>query len=104
MAEGLGTNILLVTAPVETEARSSVMVVIPYKDALSQRRRSGKVSAMMPSRWLTLRTVIAYRLYPNPNRSHKGSGREHRRKQLPARERQLHYTLRPVLRVLRSEC
>ncbi|MBO9313587.1 MAG: hypothetical protein J7465_15385 [Chloroflexus sp.] len=48
MAEGLGTNILLVTAPVETEARSSVMVVIPYKDALSQRRRSGKVSAIMP--------------------------------------------------------
>jgi len=48
MAEGLGTNILLVTAPVETEARSSVMVVIPYKDALLQRRRSGKVSAIMP--------------------------------------------------------
>ncbi len=45
---GLGTNILPVTAPVETEARSSVIVVIPYKDALSQRRRSDKVSAMMP--------------------------------------------------------
>jgi len=42
------TNILPVTASVETEPRSSVMVGTSYKDALSQRRRSGKVSAIMP--------------------------------------------------------
>jgi hypothetical protein len=45
---GLCTNILPVTALVGTEARNYVMVGIPYKDALSQRRRSGKVSAIMP--------------------------------------------------------